>query len=627
MAELKLQVVSGNAVGAFIQLEREFVFGRAGEAPADLNGDPSVSRYHARVSPTSDGRFVIEDLGSANGTYVNGTKIEAPQLLSQGDRIELGDSVLEVVTTTGDRTRVTPVAPDTGSTRLAARPPVERSVPPSAPREPVAPAGPAQAAAPPLPPGVQRAPLTPPKRKGGLLVPVLAAIAVLGIAGTIIGFATRTTKSNAAAAATPAKATPAAATLPAAFLKPTLPPVSLPIPPPSPVAGWIYTESDSGAAGSNVVYGLAYGQNGSIRPLALREWPTGGTGDVLLLGKSTGAWAGDSQVSLSPDHKFLFAVNQGSDNVSVFRVNASTGDLTAVPGSPFPSGGHAPISVSFNGRFLVVANHGYLAGEKPPGIPARTGYASFAVSSSGALHQISVVPDPAAGPIETALSPSGNLVFSSGFFSFKLHVLQLAANGQLASAPGSPVSFAPSVTAGRKAPPVLPPPAVGLPFGVSVNPVKPFVYYVATVAGRVAVYRYDQFGQLTFVSQINNNGSLAGCWTAITSNGRFLYVADSGSRSISTFRVSASGAQLTQIQNIHTPSDGTVLNLAVDPTNRFLYVSADHQDADFPRPTPADGNFIDAFTIASDGTLAPIASVALPTQSSDEPFGLTVLAK
>jgi 6-phosphogluconolactonase (cycloisomerase 2 family) len=455
---------------------------------------------------------------------------------------------------------------------------------------------------------------------------VLAAIAILGIAGTIAGFATRTTQANPTVVKARGSRPPGGASA-GVPLKPTVPPASLPFLPPSPVEGWIYTEANSGASKSNVVYGLAYRQDGSIRPLTIREWPTGGTGDVLTLGKSAGAWAGDSQVSLSPDHRFLFAVNQGSDNISVFRVNASTGDLAAVPGSPFPSGGHAPISVSFSGRFLVVANHGYKTGEKPPGIPSRTGYTSFTVSPSGALHQISTIPDPAAGPIETALSPSGNIVFSSGFFAFKLHVLQLAANGQLTSAPGSPAPFPQSVTAGRKAPPVLPPQAVGLPFGVAVNPVKPFVYYVATVAGRVAVYRYDQSGRLTFVSQVDNKGSLAGCWAAITNDGRFLYVANSATRSISAFAVSANGDHLTQIQDVHTPSDGTVWNLAVDPTNRFLYVVADHQDADFPRPTPADGNFVDGFRIASDGMLTPIATAALPTQSSDEPFGLTVLKK
>ncbi|HTX10118.1 MAG TPA: beta-propeller fold lactonase family protein [Solirubrobacteraceae bacterium] len=624
MAEVKLQVVGGSAAGTLIQLEHELVFGRAASPPADLGGDPALSRYHARVRRTNEGRIVIEDLGSANGTYVNGTRINAPQVLSPGDRIELGDSVLQVASAVPERTQVSPVAPGAGVTRAAAIPPVEPAAPPSEPVAPVSAA--ARTGGPLLPPGVQSAPLSPPKRGPGLLVPVLAVIAVLGVAGAIVGFATRSSSTKTTTTTAKQAAAVAAPALPAAFLKPTVPPADLPIPAASPVAGWIYTESDSGASNSNVVYALAYGQDGSPRPLDIREWPTGGTGVPLVPGKSAGAWAGDGQVTLSPDHKLLFAVNQGSDTISVFSVNTATGDLTPVPGSPFPSGGHAPISVGSNGRFVVVANHGYLTGEKPPGIPSQTGYMSFSVAPSGALQQISTVPDPAAGPIEADLSPSGNIVFSSGFFSFKIHVLQLAANGQLTTAPGSPTSFPASVTAGQKAPPQLPPPAVALPFGLAVNPVKPYVYYLATVAGRVAVYGYDQSGGLTFVNYVNNSG-LAGCWAAITSDGRFLYVANSGSRSVAAFAVSAAGDHLTQIQNIHTPSDGTTLNLAIDPTNRYLYVTADHQDPDFPRPVAAYGNFVDAFSIGSNGALTPIASVPLPVQSSDEPAGLAVLAK
>jgi 6-phosphogluconolactonase (cycloisomerase 2 family) len=626
MAEVKLQVVKGNAAGTFIQLERELVLGRAADPPADLGDDPALSRYHARLRRAGEDRILIEDLGSANGTYVNGARIDAPRTLSPGDRIELGDSVLQLAVETPQRTVISPRG---GATRIAASPPAAAASSTGQPPEPLAPAG--GPAAPPggplLPAGVQSAPLAPPRRGPGLVVPILIAIAILGVAGTIIGFATRTSKTRIVRAAATGRAPAGGAAAGGLHLKPTVPPARLPIPPPSPVAGWIYTESDSGAPHSNAVYALAYAQSGSLRPIQIREWPTGGTGDVLALGKSQGAVAGDGEVTLSPNHRFLFAVNQGSDTIAVFRVNASTGNLTAVPGSPFPSGGHAPISVGFNGRFLVVANHGDRPGERPPGIPARTSYVSFSVSPSGALHQISAVADPAAGPIETALSPSRNIVFSSGFFSFKIHVLRLAANGQLTSAPGSPAKLAQSVTAGRRAPPGLPPQAVGLPFGVAVNPVKPFVYYAAPVVGRVAVYRYNQSGRLAFVSQVDNKGGLAGCWMAITQNGRFLYVADSASRSISAFAVSTSGSQLTQIQNIHTPSDGTVLNLALDPTNRYLYASADHQDADFPRPSSADGNFVDAFKIGSTGRLTPIASVALPVQSSDEPFGLTVLKK
>src|SRR5205807_602393 len=138
---------------------------------------------------------------------------------------------------------------------------------------------------------------------------------------------------------------------------------------------------------------------------------------------------------------FLFAVNQGSDTIAVFRVDTATGALTPVPGSPFPSGGRAPISASFNGRFLVVANHGLLTGDRPPGDPAHTSYTSFSMSPGGQLHQVATLPQPAAAPIDTALSPDGRLVFTTGFFSLKLQALRVAPNGGLSPAPGSPQSF------------------------------------------------------------------------------------------------------------------------------------------------------------------------------------------
>src|SRR5207237_10587196 len=93
------------------------------------------------------------------------------------------------------------------------------------------------------------------------------------------------------------------------------------------------------------------------------------------------------------------------------------------------------------------------------------------------------------------------------------------------------------------------------------------------------------------------------------------------------FAVSSDGGHLVQKQTIHDPSDGTVMNIAVDPANQFLYVVANHDDPEFPRPVTADGNFVDAFRIRSDGTLVPISSVGLPVQGSSEPFGLTVLGK
>jgi pSer/pThr/pTyr-binding forkhead associated (FHA) protein len=50
----------------------------------------SVSRRQARVQPGADGRWMVEDLGSANGTFLNGSRLAAPSPLSRGDEITFG---------------------------------------------------------------------------------------------------------------------------------------------------------------------------------------------------------------------------------------------------------------------------------------------------------------------------------------------------------------------------------------------------------------------------------------------------------------------------------------------------------------------------------------------------------
>ena len=57
--------------------------------------DPQVSRHHANVTWQA-GAFVIQDLGSANGTYVNDKRITGPQTLRDGDVIQTGNTQFDV---------------------------------------------------------------------------------------------------------------------------------------------------------------------------------------------------------------------------------------------------------------------------------------------------------------------------------------------------------------------------------------------------------------------------------------------------------------------------------------------------------------------------------------------------
>ena len=118
MAENTLRVTSGPAAGTTLELNGDLTFGRdAGDGGA-LGGDPEISREHARITRSSNGDLVVEDLGSTNGTFVNGHKIAAPTPIRPGDRIELGGSTVELPGAPAKPPRPGTGPPPAGSTPL-----------------------------------------------------------------------------------------------------------------------------------------------------------------------------------------------------------------------------------------------------------------------------------------------------------------------------------------------------------------------------------------------------------------------------------------------------------------------------------------------------------------------------
>ncbi|MGZ4257317.1 MAG: FHA domain-containing protein [Gaiellaceae bacterium] len=87
-----LVVTGGPAAGTRFDLDAEVVLGREGVS-GTIGDDSELSRRHAVVRPVAGG-FEIEDLGSRNGTFVNGQKIEGLTRLSGGDSIKVGQTTL-----------------------------------------------------------------------------------------------------------------------------------------------------------------------------------------------------------------------------------------------------------------------------------------------------------------------------------------------------------------------------------------------------------------------------------------------------------------------------------------------------------------------------------------------------
>ena len=77
-------------------VDSEVTVGRAGGCGIVLVDDTYVSSVHARVF-WRDNDVYVEDLGSTNGTFVNGTRISSPTRVKRGDRIQFGQSVAELV--------------------------------------------------------------------------------------------------------------------------------------------------------------------------------------------------------------------------------------------------------------------------------------------------------------------------------------------------------------------------------------------------------------------------------------------------------------------------------------------------------------------------------------------------
>lgn len=104
-----LEVVAGELAGRSYELGPEPLAIGRGEACAMRLTSRRASRQHAELCADGQG-FVLHDLGSQNGTFVNGVRLTAPQRLRSGDEIVIGDLMLRFTRVDDERTDLTPPA-------------------------------------------------------------------------------------------------------------------------------------------------------------------------------------------------------------------------------------------------------------------------------------------------------------------------------------------------------------------------------------------------------------------------------------------------------------------------------------------------------------------------------------
>lgn len=121
MSDLVVEIVEGPDAGLQVELRGPLEIGRDPICDLSLT-DELVSRRHARVAP-SNGAATAEDLGSSNGTFLNGLQLHGTGTFSPGDHMLLGVTVLELRTHEDVRHRPTAVRPIPPAFAVAPREP------------------------------------------------------------------------------------------------------------------------------------------------------------------------------------------------------------------------------------------------------------------------------------------------------------------------------------------------------------------------------------------------------------------------------------------------------------------------------------------------------------------------
>jgi 6-phosphogluconolactonase (cycloisomerase 2 family) len=315
---------------------------------------------------------------------------------------------------------------------------------------------------------------------------------------------------------------------------------------------FVYLQSNIGKpVNGNSIFGFRNDGSGRLTAIQGSPFRMGGSGvfdpsDVLM---PTDA---DQQLITDPQQQFMFSVNGGSNTVAVFTIG-NNGVLTPVRNSPFPSLGPNPSSLGYdpNVNIMTVVNRNTDPNQPVKGnIP---NYATFTVSSSGALIPTgnSVGLQLNSMPSQALVQPANNLVFTLEYETAKITSYRVGATGTLTK-----VSQ-------------LGPPASGMnPLGEARHPTQNVLYVGYPTSSVVGVYSFDNTGNLTFVQTVASGAG--DCWMTVNQAGTRLYVADSGIFSISVYDITNPTAPVL-IQTVALRQGPRVYNVALDQNGQFLY--------------------------------------------------------
>lgn len=355
----------------------------------------------------------------------------------------------------------------------------------------------------------------------------------------------------------------------------------------------IYLESNS--TSGNAIF--AYRFNFTSSPVLMSTTSAGGIG-VFDPTFALGPFDSDQNLIENANGTMLFAVNSGSNTIAVFNID-SDGSLSAINGSPFPSGGSDPVSVGLKGDTLLVVNKDQDPAQNSSLVLPN--YTTFTVQPNGALTPIpgsTVSVEYGSSPSQSLIGSVGSVAFGADFLGGLLQSFSIDPFGHLLQnlPQALPNSIFTGLAGGHQ------------PLGMRTHPFLPILYVDITPVSKVAIYTYDLLGHLTFVRSVADSGA-APCWAIVNHAGTRLYATNTGDNSITVYSL-ADPLNPVEIQNF--PMDnttGAVFSTVIDHTDSWIYVSSEQSTAS---ATPA-ANAFHALKVASDGTLTePFPPTVLP---------------
>ncbi|MFD9126575.1 lactonase family protein [Kitasatospora sp. NPDC059571] len=328
----------------------------------------------------------------------------------------------------------------------------------------------------------------------------------------------------------------------------------------------VFVQTDD-PAGNQIV---AYRRADDGRLTKAGTYDTRGLGGVLD-GSVVDHLASQGSLTYDPGHALLYAVNAGSDSVSVFSVDSDRLHLRQVVGS----GGRFPVSVAVHGDVVYVLNA--LDGGSVQGYTVRDGRL---VARAGWNRSLGL--DPNATPQFT--NTPGQVGFTGDGDQL---VVTTKANGSNLLVFGLARSGAPAGS------PVVTNLPGTVPFAFVPNG-RHGLFLAEAGPNAVATMTVHRDGTVSQES-VAPTGQAATCWIAAARD--YLYASNAGSASVSGFRASESG-RLTALGN--TTTDPGTVDASASPDGRYLYVQ-----------TGAHG-VVDEFAVGRDGSLASLGSETVP---------------